>query len=413
MFRFAPCPNRDLNIEDLQLALINYIYAQQKGDRFFIRIEDFDQNLDIQNRAQESIDILKKFAIDTENVVYKSKNVNIYRQLAAKLLKAERALICFSDDEGLESTEHCRLTEKEIQKRIANGEKYSIYMQKPQSEVYFKDLIQGDVSAKPEEIGKFMIIDTQGIPTHNFTCSVDDMSTNITTIISTKERISDTLQQIHIRNSLGYKADIEYAHITPIIGEKNSVIFVKWLLQEGYLPDAIINYLFQNSVQKELFYLADIVEQFEINMFCKTPIEFNMKQLRLVNRKYLQSMPSKKLSSLFGFADSAIGELLKVYLKEAATINELGEKIKQIFAPKECKGDMAHSVKLLSSIILNAPMIDDFNSFKEYLREKSGLKEEELIEVLQFLLNGCENAPKPDIIYPYIKPYLLEIARCR
>lgn len=415
MYRFAPCPTADLHIDDLRIALINYIGAQQNNDGFFIRIEDFNQNLAAENKEQETIDILKKFAIDTENIIHQSKNLNIYRQLAAKLVKEEKAFARFCSDETLDNTECFNLTDNQIQKRITSGEKYSIHIKKPESQICFKDLIQGKVTTKPDEIDSFIIMDEKGIPTYNFACSIDDMSTNISTIVSTLGYISDTMQQIHIRNSLGYDADIEYAHLPLMTGDKNSTSSVKWLLQEGFLPDAIINYLLLlgNNTQKDIFYLPDAIEWLDLHTLSKSPVKFDIEHLRSINRKHLQAMESKKLSSIFGFADSEIGELLKLYLEESATINELDIKIKSIFALKECKGGGTQSIKLLSSIILDAPILNDFSSFKNYLIQRSGLKEEELLKPLQILLSGCENGPKPDIIYPFIKPYLLEIARCR
>jgi len=198
------------------------------------------------------------------------------------------------------------------------------------------------------------------------------------------------------------------------MSKRDSASSVIWLLEQGFLPDAIINYLLLlgNKTPVEVFTLPEAIEWFDLKNISKAPAKFDIDKLRFLNREHIKRMDSKELSKIFGFADSDIGELAKVYLEESSTIFEIEDKIKNILAPKKCSESWAEEMKTLSKTILKAPMIDDFNEFKNYLIKESGLKGKKLFKPLRLLLTGQESGPELSSIYPFIKPYLLEVARC-
>ncbi len=121
-------------------------------------------------------------------------------------------------------------------------------------------------------------------------------------------------------------------------------------------------------------------------------------------------MDDKQLSSLFGFADADVGKLVKLYLAEASTINELASKIRPIFAPKVFEGKWKEEMEIMQKIIENAPMIKTFDAFKDYIIKESGLEDKNFSTPLRLLLTGAENGPELCNIYPLIKAYLLEVA---
>ena len=194
----------------------------------------------------------------------------------------------------------------------------------------------------------------------------------------------------------------------------NDSVSIKWLLEEGFLPDAIINYLLSlgDKTPQEIFLLPDTEKWFDIKNVSKTPIKFDIDRLRFINRKHLEMMDNKTLSSLFNFADVDIGKLAKVYLGKLSTLNELKAKIKIIFTPKSYYGEWAEQMKIISRLIIDAPVLDTFNELKKYISEKSGLTNKELLKPLGLLITGEENEAKLSEIYPYIKPYITEIVRC-
>jgi len=417
MLKFAHSSSKVLDIGDLRVALINYIIAKKDNDNFITIIEDIENE---QNRnsdkSAENIDILKKFAIDTEQTIYQTQNKKIYQNFALKLLQEGKAFVCFCSQEKLDKNYSCNqkclnLTQEEISKLKDSKKSFVIRVKKPESNIEFTDTIYGNISKTPEDIDSFIILDSNTNPTKIFSKAIDNMILNITKIIDNYSNINDVAKEIYIHKLLGYDNNIKYSHLPNI---KNSdLITIKSLFQDGFLPDAIINYILllsSNKIDKEIFYLPEIIKNFDLNNINKKISSFDIEELKTINKKHLQAMDSKKLSKIFGFADSDIGELAKLYLKDFSTINELDSKIKAIFSPKNCKDK---NMQLLAKTIQEAPMIDSFEEFKSYLLENSNLKENEICEYLKILLTNNENETvNIEQIYKLIKPYLLEVARC-
>jgi glutamyl-tRNA synthetase len=245
------------------------------------------------------------------------------------------------------------------------------------------------------------------------------MISGVSLIIRSEKHLSNTPKQEHIKRLLGYEHKTEYAHLPAILnqeGEEMNMLdeasSVKWLFEQGFIPDAIANYLILlgNTTPTEIFTMPDALEWFDLNKLSKSPAKFDIDKLRSINRKHLEMMDDKRLSTLFGFADADIGQLAKLYLEEASTINELEVEIKQIFSPKDFESEWGAQMQTMEEIIQNAPMIDDFNDFKAHILKESGLDGEDFFTPLRLILTGAEHGPELSQIYPLIKPYLLEVA---
>ncbi|CAA6821914.1 MAG: Glutamyl-tRNA(Gln) synthetase (EC, partial [uncultured Sulfurovum sp.] len=141
-----------------------------------------------------------------------------------------------------------------------------------------------------------------------------------------------------------------------------------------------------------------------------TSLTFDISKLRYINREHLRLMDDKKLSTLFGFADADIGKLAKVYLEECSTSNELEEKIRLIFKTKDFSKEWGVQMIIIKEIIALAPAFETFNELQKHIKDKSGLKEENLFQPLRYLLTGTGNGPELSDIYPFIKSYILEVA---
>ena len=410
MLRYSISPNADIDLNSLTVALLNYIVSQQKQCAFFIRVEDIEKDKIDESKLQDNINLLKKFAINTEVVVNQSSNLNIYAQLATNLIKEKKAFACFCNEEAYECSQNCQeLEQVEIEAKVNSGQKYCVRTVEANETVSFKDTILEKVEASPKQIGNVLILRANGLPSSNFATAVDDMSASIDTIIDLEKNIDTTVKEIYIHKLLKYYNSIEYAHLLNIKNLDN--ISLKWLLQEGFLPDAIINYLLTlvSGEDRGLFYLPDAVEWLKLYNISKEPVEFNLEELKELNRKHLENFDSVKLSKIFGFADSDIGELLKLYLKDASTIKELDEHIVATFAPKPCTKEMQELVDIIKS----APYIESFDEFVEYLEKNSSLDKNSIIDVLRVLLTGSNKSPDLELIYKYINPYILEVAKCR
>ncbi|SHO80313.1 Glutamyl-tRNA(Gln) synthetase [hydrothermal vent metagenome] len=383
MLRFALSPIRDIYIDDLRVAIFNYLYSQKIADNFILRIEDIDKKRDIIGKDEEILMILEKFALPHSQLYYQSENLHIHQTLAIRLLQEQKAFIstCLLNESSLDE-------KLDIDKLKNDGVPFVIRIKEP----------NGD---------NFIILKEDNTPTQIFATACDDMLTGVDFIIRKDEYINDTPKQEYIKSQLGYDNETKYIDLPAILNP----ISVKSLLEDGFLPDAIINYLILigNRVPKEIFTMPEAIEWFELENISKEAIDFDIEKLKFLNREHLRLMDSAKLSSLFGFDDVDIGNLAKLYLQEVTTINELKIKIEEIFSPKDCSGEFGKEMKIIQEIIINAPMINSFEEFEKYIIAESGLKGEKLLNSLQLLITSSLNSPKLVDIYPLIKSYITEV----
>ncbi len=419
MLRFAPLPTGDMPISDLYVAIINYLVAQQRNEPFLVRIEDGDKARNIEGKDTEIMQILEKFALKHERVFHQSEHLHMHQTLAIRLLEEEKAFICTckaetSDTNNTESqcSGNCLNLDKAERTKLKEGATpFVIRLKKPTHDMAYFDLIQGERTISPNEVDSPVILNTESMPTQIFASACDDMLSGVNFIIDKKEDLVHIPRQIHIKRQLGYEEECIYAELPALLTEENNRS-VLWLFQQGFIPDAILNYLIvlsQPQTPKEIFTLPEAIEWFELEKISHDNKEFKLEELRSINRAHLRRMDDKLLSTLFGFADADVGKLAKLYLEEASTINELAEKIRPVFAPKPIEGKWAEQMKILQDLIFNAPMIEHFDAFISLLAKESGLEEKNLLTPLRLLLTGKEHGPELGDIYPLIKPYLLEV----
>jgi len=415
MLRFAPSPTGDMYIGDLRVAIINYLVSQQRNEQFIIRIEDRQKEKNIEGKDTEIMQILEKFALKHNSVFHQSEHLHMHQTLAIKLLEEDKAFVCTCKEDSENSncySGNCfNVSKTEHDKLKKSATPFVIRIKKPKSSIINKDIIAGEITTSSDEVDSFIILKTDGTPTYNFACACDDMLSSVNFIIRSEKHLLDTPKQIHIKKQLGYEEETTYAHLPTILNSEDKSI--EWLFKEGYTPDAIINYLIligNSKVPKEIFTLPEAVEWFNIENISKSSVKFDLEKLRFINTQHIKMMDNKQLSTLFNFADEEIGKLAKLYLQEVSTIKELREKIESIFSPKDFSGKWSEEMRVISSIIQNAPMINSFDDFKTYIEKKSGLEGEKLIKPLTLLLTGYENSPKLNDIYPLIKSYILEVA---
>ena len=413
MLRFALSPTSDMHITDLMIATLNYIVAQQKGEPFLIRIEDGNKEQNITGKDTEIMMILEKFALKHNTLFHQSEHLNLHQVLALRLLKEKKAFICKCNnktDENSSCLGNCETLEtKEYEELKKSGEKFVIRIKKPKYKIIYNDLIKGKIETQPDEIGSLVILKKDTTPSYNFACAADDMMSDINLIIRDEKDILSTPKQIYIKNLLGYEKDTQYAHIPTI----SNNISIKSLFEDGFIPDAILNYLLiliNPTAPKEIFTLPQAIEWFDLNSISKSTIKFDLERLRYINREHLKLIEDKQLSTLFSFADTDIGKLAKLYLNECSTINELEAKIRPIFSPKDFSVVCGKEMKILENIINQAPYFENYDTFLKYITTKSGLEEKNLLVALRYLLTNRGDGPKLSEIYPYIKSYILEVA---
>ena len=427
MLRFAPSPTGDMHIGNLRVAIFNYIVSKQLNEDLIIRIEDTDKERNIEGKDKEILEILNLFSIEYKSVVLQSDSLKYHQKIALQLMTQKKAFACFCSDEKLDELREqsikdgkpfrydgfCETLSDETV--LNTNAPFTVRLKKPDTNIKFTDLLKGDFDYAPFDVDSFIILRQDKTPTYNYACAVDDMIMDISVVIRGEDHISNTPKQIHIRNSLGYTKEIKYIHLPVIvnaISEKDNVISVKYLIEEGFLPSAIANYLvlIGNETPTEIFSLEEAISWFKIENISKDS-KFDIDKLRFINRKHLETIDNLRLSKILGFADTDIGKLGKIFLEEASTIKEIKEKVAPIFAPKTLLPGFEEESLKLKECLKEAPFFDDFEELKKYVSEKTNLKDKNLFKPLRYILTGADNGPNILDIYPLIKNYLGEIVK--
>jgi glutamyl-tRNA synthetase len=398
-------------IEKLRVAILNYLVAKQRNEPFLVRMEDIDTQRNIEGKDTEIMQILEKFALLHDQVFHQSEHLHMYQTLAIRLLEEKKAFVCTCPSEYDRCHSNCESLDRAAYAELKeSGEPFVIRIRKPEDDISFHDLIMGDIVRTPEEIGDFTILRTDATPTYDFACACDDMLSNISLVLREERYLGNTPRQIHIKERLGYEEVTQYGHLPSLTnGESLTVL---QLFQEGFIPDAIINYLIGLGYPESpeaVFYFPDAIGWFDVQRILDRPVTFDIGALRILNREHLRMMDDKRLSTLFGFADADIGKLAKVYLEEASTINELAARIRPVLAPKRFEGEWEASMRQIQHVLIDAPMFETFDELKAYVTEETGLEGEALLTPLRWLLTGDKEGPALDRIYPYIRSYLLEV----
>ena len=426
MLRFAPSPTGNMNIESLRVAIFNYIVSKQLNEDLLIRIEDIDTQKNIEGKDKEILEILNLFSIEYKSVVHQSDSLKYHQKIALQFLTQKKAFVCFCSDSKLEELKEeaikngktvgydgfCEtLSDETI---LNTNAPFTIRIKKPDHNIKFTDLLKGDLEYTPDDVDSFIILRQDKTPTYNYACAIDDMITDISTIIRGNEHISDTAKQIFIRESLGYTKEIKYIHLSTILNALNNesdTTSVKSLIDEGFLPSAIANYLvlIGNDTPTEIFTLEEAISWFKIENISKEPVKFDIDKLRFINKKHLETIDDMRLSKILGFADSDIGKLGKVFLEEANTIKEIKEKINLIFAQKTQLKGFEKEFLELKECLQKAPFFDNYEDLKNYIEKETSIKEK--VKLLKYILTGCDDGINISDIYPLIKNYLGEIVR--
>ncbi|MGD9596369.1 glutamate--tRNA ligase [Wolinella succinogenes] len=435
MLRFAPSPTGDMHTGNLRAAIFNYILAKQRGEKFLVRIEDTDMERNIEGKDKEILSLLNLFGMVWDELVYQSHNFPRHAQMAEYLLSQGKAFYCYCSKEFLDQKREEALAQKlpfryhdawaEIEKD--STQKPVIRLRGASEEICFKDEIKGIVSFKPHEVDSFVIVREDGIPTYNFACAIDDMLYDVSFIVRGEDHVSNTPKQMLIQRGVGYEKLLQYAHLPILLNEegkkmskRDNASSVKWLLEEGYLPQAIANYLILmgNKTPTEVFTLKEAIEWFDITHVAKAPAKFDLDKLRFLNREHFKRLSEQDLAFLLDHKDPSVGGLAKLYLQESSTLNELRPKIDALFAPKIAQGEFASAMILLyphlrAMIEEFSPALKDFEAFKKEAMERSGLKGKPFFKSLRLLLTGSENGPELSDLFEYARFFFNDIIRLK
>lgn len=418
MLRFAPKLSNEMQIQDLRIALLNYLVSKQKNINFTIRIEDIEED---KESYKQILKILNLFSIDYIQITNQKSYLKHHQKIAMQFLIDSKAFNCFCSKEALQKDEDelkaqgkpyeysgfCENLHDEV--ALTCEAPFVVRIKKPLEDIKFVDKCHGQKSFKPSDIDSFVILTQEKKPTYNFACAIDDMLENIDIIIQDEKHVINTPKQIFIRKLLNYDKEIEYIHVPSL---KTNNLTVESLLDDGYLPIAIVNYLLTLGFEtpKLIFTLEEALEWFNITQISKENLSFNMDILKQINIAHMKDIDNLRLSKLLGYADEDIGKLAKIYLDRYYTLKEIKSVIDTIFAKRDMQVTFVHELKQINECLNNAPFIDDFNNLKKYILNHTGIQKD-LSKILKYVLTGTTNCPELEKIYPLIKNYLGEIIK--
>ncbi len=434
MLRFAPSPTGDMHIGNLRAAIFNYILAKQNKQRFLIRIEDTDIERNIKDKDKEILRTLTLFGLLWDDLVYQSNNFTHHRQFAEKLLREGKAFYCYCTksfldtkrQEAIAAKKAFRYDDSWAECERATNPYPVVRLRGSKTPIVYEDLIKGRLEFGTNELDSFVIMRHDNVPTYNFACACDDMMYDISMIVRGEDHTSNTPKQILVHKALAYNRPIQYAHLPIILNEngkkmskRDSASSVEWLLEQGFLPAAISNYLIAmgNTTPSEIFTITEAIEWFSLSKLAKSPVKFDIARLRFLNRAHLARLDNHSLAYLLESNTQSIGALARIYLEEASTLNELRDKIMPILAPKNlimlCKNDFLQECQMmfasLKPLIQNPPVT--YEEFKSEAMRISGLKGKMFFKPLRILLTGASDGPDLSMLYPSLRENLTTIWR--
>jgi glutamyl-tRNA synthetase len=335
--RFAPSPTGDLHIGGVRTALFNWLFAKNKGGKFILRIEDTDEARSTEASSQIILDAMKWLQLSwdegpgnelpkyTPYYQMKRKELGIYQKYSHKLVEKNLAYLCYCSPEEVEEMRkkakanklppryngRCRhLTPQQKVKKEKEGKKSTVRFKMPESGVtVLNDLIRGRVEFENSLLDDFVILKSSGVPTYNFACVIDDYLMEITHILRGDDHISNTPRQMQIYNALGWQVP-EFAHMSMILGsdgarlsKRHGHTSVLEYRKEGYLQEAIINYLallgWSTQDSQQIFTIDKLIEKFSIERCGASPSIFDPEKLLWLNGEKIRSKTAEQIYELF------------------------------------------------------------------------------------------------------------------
>lgn len=326
--RFAPSPTGPFHIGGARSALFNWLLARKTGGKLILRIEDTDRERSTPESEENIKAALKWLGMDWDEGVdvggengpyHQMERLDIYKKYTDQLLAEGKAYYCYCTDEELEEerqslikegkmpryTGKCRnLTPEQIAQYEAEGRKPTVRFRVPaDQQILVRDLVRGDVVFDSNNIGDFVIVKSDGIPTYNYAVVIDDALMHITHVIRAEEHLSNTPRQCLVYDALGFEKPV-FGHISLILGKdhtkmskRRGATSVDQYRQLGYLPEAINNFLallgWAPNSEQEIFSMEELIREFSVERVAKNPAVFDIDKLNWINQHYMRQLDAE------------------------------------------------------------------------------------------------------------------------
>jgi glutamyl-tRNA synthetase len=395
--RFAPSPTGFLHLGSARTALFNWLYARHTGGKFILRIEDTDRVRSDDKFLAEILEDLKWMGIDWDGeLTYQSRRFDVYKKEAEKLIEEGKA---YREGEA-------------IIFKVEKGEAIEI-----------DDIIHGKITFNTEEIKDQVLMKSDGSPAYNFSCVVDDIYLGITHIVRGDDHISNTPKQVLFYRAFGAELP-RFGHMPLMMGKDGSklskrhgAVSVEEYKGEGFLPEALVNYLillgWYPGEGKEIIPVEEVIKRFDIKDISDVQARFDIDKLRWMNGDYIAKKEVKELVSLVrkqlaaagmdisGKDDEYLLQLTKLYQIRIKTLREFVELTDCFFkdnftVDEKGKAKYLDGEKNRSSLKVFADKLEEVMEFTHTglesacreLAEKMGVKAGELIHPARMAISG-------------------------
>lgn len=433
--RFAPSPTGYLHIGGARTALFNWLFARHHRGQFILRIEDTDQVRSTEESIKAIIDSMNWLRLDwDQGPFYQTQRLEVYADYLQKLLSNGAAYYCNCQPDDLERRRQEAMAAGRKPKYdglcrdrgLGPGPNRVIRFRSPDAgTTVLNDLIKGPIFFDNAELDDLVIQKSDGIPTYNFAVVVDDISMNITHIIRGDDHVNNTPRQILMYQALGAKLP-EFAHVPMILGQdrtrmskRHGAVSVMAYREEGFLPEALVNYLVRlgwSHGDQEIFSRRELIEKFSLENVGKAPSVFDKDKLLWLNAHYIKEAEPNELVPLLLPFLGALGypEKPREYLAKAIrtlqprvhTLVELAESMR-FYMVETIAYDPAAAAKFLTPAVkepllkLTAALgrleaFDEKNLervFKQVVIEELGLKLGKVAQPVRVALTGMTASP--------------------
>ncbi|MDH5184688.1 MAG: glutamate--tRNA ligase [Gammaproteobacteria bacterium] len=307
--RFAPSPTGYLHIGGARTALFSWLYARKHGGTFVLRIEDTDLERSTPESVNAILEGMTWLGLEyDEGPFYQTHRFDRYKQVIQQLLDQGDAYFCYCSKDELEAMREEQMANKQKPRYDARcrgrtepleGVSPVIRFRNPtEGTVVVEDLIRGRVAFQNTELDDLIIARSDGTPTYNLTVVVDDADMGINYVIRGDDHLNNTPRQMNILKALGFEPPI-YAHVPMILGgdgkrlsKRHGAVSVMQYRDEGYLPEAVLNYLVRlgwSHGDQELFSIDEMIELFQLENVNKAASTYNQDKLLWINHQYIMN----------------------------------------------------------------------------------------------------------------------------
>ena len=431
--RFAPSPTGTLHIGGVRTALFNYVYAKKNDGLFLVRIEDTDKERSSKEFEKNILDSLRSIGLSPDlDPINQSERNDIYIAAAQKLIDSDQAYYCDCSVEELDQMRSEQQAKglkpqydgRSRNKNLTKSENTVLRLKTPlDGEVVVKDFVRGDVVFNNSELDDLIILRSDGSPTYHLCNVVDDFEQGVTTVIRGEDHLSNTPRQMHIQNALGYP-NLEYAHLPLVLGadkkrlsKRHAATSLEEYKAEGYLDSAILNTLARlgwSKGENEIFYLSDLIKEFEISEVQKAGAIFDITKLNYLNAQHMSNLDINNFTDCLRPYLKDIGIELENHPKSDLLIESMrssADTLKGIASNLECyyqdvsnfnmkaiEKFIGNSTEILSDLkdklsnleIWSESSLD--NTLSEY-RNQKGLSVPKVNQPIRIALTGSTNSP--------------------